>query len=147
VVFDLPGNNEAEVTTLLRSSVLEKSWEGLSVKSFAAITDAAALRDGSRTFALTPHEAIKLFDLIIGWQPPGFGVIDFDGSTMREFLGRALADEVLPLVDLETLGSERIERLLAKNEKGRTADFIIVSIPHIVRLDRARRKEAIEQIL
>jgi hypothetical protein len=147
VVFDLPGSNKAELTALFRSSVLERTWEGLSVESLGAIADAATIRDGSRAFALTPHEAIKLFDLIVGWQSSAFGVIGFDGSRMKEFLGRALADAVLPLVELETLGSERIDRLLDKNEKGRTADYMIVSLPHIVRLDRAREKKVVEQIL
>lgn len=148
VVFDLPGSNSAELTKLFRSSVLEKAWKELGAEGLAQITDAAAIKpDGSRAFVLTTAEAVRLFDLIVGWQAPPLGMIGFNESNMQQSFGNALTYAVMPFVELDTLGSERIERLLRKNEKGTIADYIVVSLPHIVRLDRAREKRVIEQIL
>ncbi len=148
VLFDLPGTNKPELTKLFRSTVLDQAWTGLSVECLGAIVDATAIKsDGSRVFALTPDEATRLFDLAMAWHPAVLGVIAFNESKMKNLLGRALADAVLPFIKLETFGSERIERLLTKNETGRVAGYVVVSLPHIVRLDRAQEKRVVEQIL
>ena len=88
-----------------------------------------------------------MFDLIVGWQAPPLGMIGFNESNMQQSFGNALTYAVMPFVELDTLGSERIERLLRRTKRGTIADYIVVSLPHIVRLDRAREKRVIEQIL
>src|SRR6185437_9988673 len=74
VIFNLPGSNAAALTALFRSSILEKAWTGLTVENLVLIANAASTtRD--RSFVLTTDEAIRLFDLIVGWQAPAFGMI------------------------------------------------------------------------
>ncbi len=147
LLFDLPGGNKAELTKLFRSSVLENLWSGLSVECLWAVADATQAKpDGPRVFALTPEEAIRLFDLIVAWQPPHSGVIGFNGSRMAELRSIVLADAVLPFVDLGTLGPERLQKLLTKNESERVADYVVVSLPQIFRLDPSLENTVVDEI-
>jgi hypothetical protein len=111
------------------------------------ITAATAVGEsGSRAFVLTTAEALRLFDLIIGWQPRNAGM-DLDGydGDMRRTIGPALADAILPFLDTNSLGKDRVERLLGVIEM-RNVGSAVVSLPATVRLDQSREGVAIELI-
>ena len=101
---------------------------------------------GSRRFELTPSEALRLFDLLVDWQPRQ-EILDLDRYNVgiERAAGDAFASAVLPFVDLSSLGVERVEKYLAIAEGG-TLRSAVIGLPELVRIDPSRENRAIEVI-
>lgn len=144
IFFELPADKE-ELTRLFRNILTKESAGPISLELLRTITYATRIRkDGSRAFELTADEAIRLFDLIVAWQPIS-GDIDLFGSNANAegINGAALAEGVLPFVDLTSLGNERVQKLLNTIEKG-LLNSAVISLPQIVRLDQSYERTAAE---
>lgn len=148
VLFDIPGHDKEEVKRVFRSNVLDKLWPGLqSPETLTEVVGATRRRsNGFRPFQLTTEEALRLFRLILDWQPRPVAIdLDQYNSKMTEILGRALIEAVLPFVDLKSLGEERIEELFNKVEAG-TLTFAVIALPDIIALNSSLQNRCIEII-
>jgi tetratricopeptide (TPR) repeat protein len=146
VLFDIPGHDKDELTRLFRSNVLDKALSGLvSPDPITEIVGATRARnDGSRAFELTSDEALKLFDLILAWQPRPVTIdLDHYNDKMIEVFGPALSEAILPVLDLKHLGQERIDKLFNRVEAG-TLNSVLVALADVVRMDGSREIKAIE---
>lgn len=102
--------------------------------------------DGSRAFELTRDEALRLFDLFLGWQPRPVAIdLDHYNAKMTDLFGRMLVEAILPVVDLKSLGQDRIDKLFNRVEAGILTSGVI-ALADIVRLDPSRENRAIELI-
>jgi hypothetical protein len=146
VLFDIPGHDKDDLTRLFRSNVVATVLSGLvSPDPIKEIIGATRPRsDGSKAFQLTSTEAVKLFDLILAWQPRPV-TIDLDryNDKMMDVFGPALAESILSVVDLNGLGKDRIEKLLNRVEAG-TLNSALIALAEIVRLEGSRENKAVE---
>jgi tetratricopeptide (TPR) repeat protein len=146
VLFDIPGHDKGDLTRLFRSNVVAAALSGLvSPDPIAEIIGATRARsDGSKAFELTSDEALKLFDLILAWQPRPV-TIDLDryNDKMTDAFGPALAESILPVVGLKHLGQDRIEKLFNRVEVG-TLNSALIALADIVRLEGSRENKAVE---
>jgi hypothetical protein len=146
VLFDIPGHDKSDLTRLFRSNVVAKTLSGLvSPDPITEIVGATRARsDGSRAFELTSDEALKLFDLILVWQPRPVTIdLDRHNAKMTDVFGLALAESIFPVVDLKHLGQDRIEKLFNRVEAG-TLNSALIALADIVRLDGSRENRAVE---
>ncbi len=145
-LFDIPGHDKDDLTRLFRSNVVEKALSGVvspdPIKEIVSATRARS--DGSRAFELTSDEALKLFDLILAWQPRPV-TIDLDryNDKMTDVFGPALAESILPVVNLKHLGQERINKLFNRVEAG-TLNSALIALADFVRLDGSRENKAVQ---
>jgi hypothetical protein len=145
--FHLPGADPETVKRLFRVNVVEKN-SSLTPEFLSVLMGATSRSGGSgpREFELSASEALGLFDRLTAWVPrdPPFELDGYD-SGMKDKIGPALADAVLPFLDLDSLGMEGANRLLAMTEAG-VVRSVVVALPEIVRLDASKEGKIIELI-
>jgi hypothetical protein len=145
-LFDISGHDKEDLTRLFRGKVVATALSGpVSPDPLAEIIGATRARiDGSRAFALTSDEALKLFDRILAWEPRAV-TIDLDryNDKTMNLVGAALAESILPAVDLKQEGKDRIEKLFSRIEAG-TLNSALIALPDIVRLEGSRENKAVE---
>lgn len=148
VFFEIPGPDKDHLAQLFRINVLDKALSGLpDPDQLREIAAACRLKkDGSRAFELTTEEALKFFDLIMAWQPRPVQV-DLDGynGKVSQHFGAVLVEAILPVVDMKSLGSQRIDTLFNRGEMG-TLHSGLLALPDIVRLDQRRKSKAVDLI-
>ena len=64
---------------------------------------------------------------------------------MADLFGRVLVEAILPVVDLNSLGQDRIDKLFHKVEAG-PLNSGVIALADIVRLDPSRENRAIDLI-
>jgi hypothetical protein len=142
----LPGSDQEGIERLFRARIFDGNWS-LNPEFLTVIVGATQIRSGgTRLFELTSDEALRLFDKVENWQPRTT-LIDLEryNFKMKRLVGAAIADAILPFVDLNSLGRERLERLFSMVEAG-TVSSAVVSLPEAVRLDRSSENKAIKLI-
>jgi tetratricopeptide (TPR) repeat protein len=133
--FHLPGGDPETIQRLFRVNVVEKNSSPTPEFLSVLIGATRVGESGSRVFDLSTSEALSLFDRLAGWVPRDLP-FELDGydSGMKDTIGPALADAVLPFVDLNSLGKDRLERLVAMAEGG-VVHSVVAAFPEIVRLN------------
>jgi tetratricopeptide (TPR) repeat protein len=148
VLFDIPGHDNEDLLLLFRHHVVDKALSGLvSPDPLREIVAASRKKsDGSRAFELTRDEALRLFDLVLDWKPRPVAIdLDRSNAKMADLFGRVLVEAILPVVDLNSLGQDRIDKLFHKVEAG-PLNSGVIALADIVRLDPSRENRAIELI-
>ena len=148
VLLDIPGHDKLDLKRLFRSNVVDNVLSGLvNPDQLREIVAACRLKsDGSRAFELTSDEALRLFDLILGWQPRPVAIdLDRYNAKMTDIFGSVLVEAILPVVDLKSLGQDRIDKLFARVDAG-TLNSGVVALADIVRLQRSRKDKSIDLI-
>jgi hypothetical protein len=148
VVFKLPAPHGVDVTQLFRSNVLGKVLTGLADPVPVAELVGATHEGKSHhnRFELTAEEALRLFRIILDWQPrPSPIDLDHYNDWVNRHLGLALINAVMPALPNDGVTAELTEELLTRLDKGSLASPLI-ALPDVVRTKPAVEETAVTLI-
>jgi hypothetical protein len=144
VFLRFPGPSSKEAERIFRSKIsTEVTAKGLSEEFLIS------LHGSRRTIALSTGEALTVLDAILAWKPKevqlDLGHIERRNRGIARWVGPALVDAILPVLDLQAIGTQRLDSLYQFIESG-CASSAVMALPEMLRIDTERTAEAIKLI-
>jgi len=151
--LDLPETTLGQAEAAIRAALLPPSGVEIS-EQFLRLLGAEETTETSRSpsFGLDPDEAVRCLDAILAalaapLPKPAKQIDFFRNPTARwELLGAALAVGILPPLNIDTTGIERLNRLVEFIES-RAVPSAAQAWPQIIRLAPTRHNQAVTAII